>query len=244
MARPKKQTVDYFPHYVNPSKTLRILQTQHGNDGYAFWFKMLQILGRTEGHAYDYNKAAEWMDLVTETHVPEAKAEQILETLASLDMIDKELWGKKIIWVQHFVDEHAALYARRKVDIPLRPGSPTILSAPQPDETPVFTEDLKVAPMIACFEKGLKRIPSPSDLRNIVDIADNYPDGWFEKAVDEAVKNKARSPMRYIEKILLSWKEEGVNPLDETKRTRRTAADGGSTTSVQSLRSGITGPID
>jgi len=31
MARPKKQTVDYFPHYCNGGRSLSILQNQHGN---------------------------------------------------------------------------------------------------------------------------------------------------------------------------------------------------------------------
>lgn len=45
MARPKKQTVDYFPHFVKGGRTIFILENKFGNDGYAFWFKLLEILG-------------------------------------------------------------------------------------------------------------------------------------------------------------------------------------------------------
>ncbi len=39
MARPLKQTVDYFPHdsHASDSKTLFILESKFGNDGYAFY---------------------------------------------------------------------------------------------------------------------------------------------------------------------------------------------------------------
>lgn len=216
MARPKKQTVDYFPHYCNASKTLKIVEAQYGNDGYAFWFKMLEIIGRTEGHVFDYSTKGAWLYLLTEIDIPEAKAKEILQTFATLGMIDKELWEKNIYWVQHFVDEHVALYARRKVDLPQRPGGSVPMSAfslTQVTGNDAVKDDLKVAGMIKYFEDTARRMLTPKDLENLKDFADNYPDGWFEKAVDEAVKNSARAPIRYIEKILESWKTEGVNPL-------------------------------
>ena len=36
LARPTKQTVDYFPHFVDDGKTKFILQNLYGNDGYSF----------------------------------------------------------------------------------------------------------------------------------------------------------------------------------------------------------------
>lgn len=59
MGRPRKQTVDYFPHFVSTdSRTKFILEQSWGNDGYAFWFKLLELLGRSEGHYYDCNALA------------------------------------------------------------------------------------------------------------------------------------------------------------------------------------------
>ena len=49
MSRPRKAVVDYFPHYVNHGKTLFILEQKYGNDGYAFWFKLLEMLGGSDG---------------------------------------------------------------------------------------------------------------------------------------------------------------------------------------------------
>ena len=59
MGRPRKQTVDYFPHFVSTdSRTKFILEQSWGNDGYAFWFKLLELLGRSEGHYYDCSATA------------------------------------------------------------------------------------------------------------------------------------------------------------------------------------------
>ena len=205
MARPKKQTVDYFPHYCNGSRSLAILQNQHGNDGFSFWYRLLMLLGKSEGHFFDYSNTNDWLFLITETHaVSEPIAENILETLAGVGSIDYELWQKKIIWSQHFVDNIADVYKRRMVDVPQRPG------APLPE--PAVTDGTKLSNMIKYYEDELGKTLTPIDYEKVKDFADNYPGGWFEKAVDEAKKNKPKAPMSYIGKILETWREKDEPP--------------------------------
>ncbi|MGK0841011.1 hypothetical protein ACRE5W_28210, partial [Klebsiella pneumoniae] len=74
MARPKKQTVDYFPHYVNSGKTLFILEKRYENNGYAFWFKVLELLGSTNGHIIDSRNPDEWEFLLAKTLVSDSLA--------------------------------------------------------------------------------------------------------------------------------------------------------------------------
>lgn len=123
MARPQKQTVDYFPHYAKASdgKTLYILQSRFGNDGYAFWFKLLELIASNEGHFYNYTNPCEWQFLLAKTMVSAEVADQILKTLADVGAIDSELYERHIIWVQKFVDNLSDLYKRRKVDSPRKP---------------------------------------------------------------------------------------------------------------------------
>lgn len=125
MARPLKQTVDYFPHdtAAGNGRTLYIVQSKYGNDGYAFWFKLLELLGRSEGHVYDYNNPADWEYLLAKTNVSEDTANSILQTLIDLDAIDVELAKSKVIWCQHFVDNIADAYSRRQADLPVRPSN-------------------------------------------------------------------------------------------------------------------------
>jgi len=132
MARPQKQTVDYFPHFANSGKTIFILENKFGNNGYAFWFKLLEILATTEGHYFRVENSIDWEFLLAKTKVDSETATEILNTLANLEAIDKGLWDKKIVWVQKFVDNLAEVYRKRKISAPIKPlndsfrdGNPT-----------------------------------------------------------------------------------------------------------------------
>lgn len=123
MGRPRKQTVDYFPHFVSTdSKTKFILEQSWGNDGYAFWFKLLELLGRSEGHYFDCSIAANEKYLVALVKIEIETANEILGTLAELGNIDKELWEEhRIIWCQSLVDNLQDVYSKRTVSIPRKP---------------------------------------------------------------------------------------------------------------------------
>jgi len=124
MARPHKQTVDYFPHDTDASdgKTLTIIQSKFGNDGYAFWFKLLQLLGKTPGHYYDFNNPAAWEFLLAKTSQKDTETMKgILDTLSLLEAIDQELYENGIIWCQKFVDGIEDAYSRTVEGVPQKP---------------------------------------------------------------------------------------------------------------------------
>jgi hypothetical protein len=116
MTRPKKAVVDYFPHYCNHGKTMFTIEQKYGNDGYAFWFKLLEILGKNENHFYDCNEPAEWEYLIATARMSEDITMDILSTLAKLNAIDAELWQKKIIWSENFINNLKDLYSRRGIE--------------------------------------------------------------------------------------------------------------------------------
>ena len=123
MGRPRKQTVDYFPHYCEHGKTMFILEQKYGNDGYAFWFKLLELLGKSEGHHMTLATATDWEFLQAKTHIDRDKCEEILELLASLHAIDGELWqGNRTIWSDNFIANVTDAYKNRRVEIPIRPS--------------------------------------------------------------------------------------------------------------------------
>lgn len=133
MGRPRKQTVDFFPHFVSTdSRTKFILEQSWGNDGYAFWFKLLELLGRSEGHYYDCLATGNWQYLIALMKLNESVINEILATLADLGNIDKELWEeRKGIWCQSLVDNLQEVYSKRTVSIPSRPSFHKT-----PEETP------------------------------------------------------------------------------------------------------------
>lgn len=121
MARPRKQTVDYFPHYCDHKKTMFILEQKHGNHGYSFWFKLLEILGKYEGHFINLNNTGEWEFLTSYTRLEDETCREMLTLLAKLEAIDPEMWEHKIVWSQNFVNGVADAYRNRKTDIPSKP---------------------------------------------------------------------------------------------------------------------------
>lgn len=143
MARPLKRTVDYFPHFVNAGKTLLILQNEFGNDGYAFWFKLLSLLCKTDGQVYDYNNPASWRLLLAETCVSGDIANKVLQLLAEIEAIDPELYLRKIIWIQHLVDNLSDVFTRRRngsvpekpINVNINPVSVSRKPQTRPDHT-------------------------------------------------------------------------------------------------------------
>lgn len=113
MARPSKNIVDYFPHFVNHGKTMYILEGQYGNDGYAFWFKLLEIISVYNNHFIDCNNSADWEYLLAKTKMNSEKATEIIELLVRLGSLDKDLWDHKILWSENFVKNIQDVYKRR-----------------------------------------------------------------------------------------------------------------------------------
>ncbi len=125
MARLQKDTVSYFPHDADASNgdTLTVLQSRFGNDGYAFWFKLLEKLASTDGHSLDVSNATKWHLLLAKMDVDEKTGVEIMNLLVEMQAIDKELWGSKVIWCQKLVDNVSDVYKNRRRAIPQMPFS-------------------------------------------------------------------------------------------------------------------------
>ena len=123
MSRQQKDTVEYFPHDANASNgdTLTVLQSRFGNDGYAFWFKLLEKLGSTEGHYLDCRNSNRWQLLLAKIGVNEITGVEIMNLLIEMNALDKELWGQKVIWCQNFVNNLTGVYRNRRRKIPQKP---------------------------------------------------------------------------------------------------------------------------
>lgn len=122
MARNQTNTVEYFPHIARPGKTLFILEGQYGNDGYAAWFKLLELLSATENHFYVAETDIDWHYLVARLKISSETAREILNLLADLGNINKQLWkNHKVIWCQALVDNLGEVYRKRKRDLPRKP---------------------------------------------------------------------------------------------------------------------------
>lgn len=135
MARPLKETVDYFPHDATASAgdTLTVLENQFKNDGYAFWFKLLERLASTDGHFIDCRNPAKWKTLLAKCHLTQEAGEAIMVLLVEMEAIDRDLWKSRVIWCQHLVDNFGDVYKNRRRPLPQKPVISSI--------NPVSTDD-------------------------------------------------------------------------------------------------------
>jgi hypothetical protein len=122
MPRPKKQTVNWFPHSCTHGKTIFVLEKKYQLQGYAFWFKLLEVLGSSEGHFYNFNDPGDKEFLQAYTGGGE-ETEEMLDLLSSLDAIDQDAWKAKIIWSANFIKGIAQTYVNRRVTPPPRPDN-------------------------------------------------------------------------------------------------------------------------
>lgn len=124
MSRPKSNTVEYFPHMAQHGSTMAIIEGKFGNDGYAFWFKLLELLSQTENHFIDLKIIERWEFLQVKTRLDEITTSKMLDLLAKLQAIDTELWeNDKIVWSQNLVENLKMVYANRKREVPQKPVS-------------------------------------------------------------------------------------------------------------------------
>jgi DnaD/phage-associated family protein len=243
MARPRKQTVDYFPHDTDAShrKTLTIIQNKYGNDGYAFWYKLLELLGRTPGHFYNFKDPADWEFLIAETHISDTeKANDILETLAILQAIDPGLHKEGVIWSQNFVDRLEDVYIKREKSKPDKPisgekttvsGAETLVSGGDNPQTKLNKTKLNEIEtkessslseeIISLYKKmvGLHEEESLDEvIENEIKAAINiFPPEWVHDAIQEAIRQNKKK-WSYVAGILNNWrrfgrgKKKGIDP--------------------------------
>lgn len=120
----KINTVEYFPHFANASSkmTLTILEKKYGVGGYAAWFKLLECLAQSDGHFIKCETPLQIDYLTSRLSVGNGHLINMLQDMADLSAIDKELWDKqRIIWSDNFLENVKVVYTNRKRSPPQKP---------------------------------------------------------------------------------------------------------------------------
>ena len=240
MARPRKATVDYFPHVCNHGQTMFIVEQRYGNDGYAFWFKLLETLGTSEGHYIDLGNPTAWEFLQAKTRLDEGFCTQILDLLAKVGAIDQELWeGRRVVWSQKFVDGIADVYSNRRAETPPRPSfynqkphgarvstdekpQSKVKESRVEETTPPPTGDPRFAEVVQAWEQSGYGIMSPlaaDKLRAYIDV-DGVEPGLIVWAIGEGATSKATNH-RYVSAILDRCVAAGILTRREAEAQER-----------------------
>lgn len=133
MPRKNRRNADYFPHPARPGPVEDLVQRRWGNDGYAVYNKMLELLTDTDEHFLDLSGPARMELFVGYMLAPPEIILEVLNSLANLNFIDSELWhGYHVVWCEQLVSSMLAeVYRKREADAPNCPDSalPTRLHA-------------------------------------------------------------------------------------------------------------------
>ena len=211
MARPQKQTVDYFPHDCNHKRTMFILEERYGNDGYAFWFKLLEMLGNSNGHYLDLNDTSSMEFLLAKTHVSEVSGMKILDLLAKLDAIDPEAWSHKAVWCQNFINRVASVYQNRRQPTPQKPS----FWGPKPSCVDVSTSRNQGDADVSTDENRQTKLKETivEKREEIREKAGDAPDG--APPIEESQEDDTLPEMTPLENELANLKSWGRFTMDD-----------------------------
>lgn len=109
MARPIKEGMDYFPHDTDASNDEKIeaLRALHGNDGYAFYFIILERIYRSNDAELDISKPAVLAALISKVGVSRERFDEILNTAFDIGCLDKESYEQDQVLTSNGIKKRA-----------------------------------------------------------------------------------------------------------------------------------------
>ncbi len=110
-----KKVITSFKHGIEENKAVMILENRFGVIGYAFFYKLMEVLSATIGHYIYCDEVAKWEYFLAKVRMQDEQVQPMLDLLALLGVIDKELWEEdKCIFCEDLVQEFNKIYKRRK----------------------------------------------------------------------------------------------------------------------------------
>jgi len=116
MARPHKDGMDYFPHdsdAVNDEK-IEALRVLYGNDGYAFYFILLERIYRTADFELDVSDAETTQILSRKVAVTEQQFGIMLETALKRKCFDREAYEERGVLTSPGIKKRASVVLEKR----------------------------------------------------------------------------------------------------------------------------------
>jgi len=152
MARPIKEGMDYFPHDTAASndKKIEALRAIYGNDGYAFYFIMLEQIYQEPSFELvisDAETREEMLQILArKVAVTKEVFTQILNTAIKWECFDKELYEQKGVLTSNGIKKRSGvvLEKRQKMRVKYQQDKEVISDAETTQETGEETPQSKV----------------------------------------------------------------------------------------------------
>jgi len=116
MARPQKEGMDYFPHdtdAVNDEK-IEALRALYGNDGYAFYFILLERIYRTNNFELDVSNAETIQILARKVAVTTEKFKQMLDTALKWNCFDADAYRERSCLTSSGIKKRARVVVEKR----------------------------------------------------------------------------------------------------------------------------------
>lgn len=238
MAAPRKKNVAWFPHFVDASQsnTIQALQSDFGNNGYAFWFKLLELLGHSDGLYLDLSNRANMRQLLALTGLTKEDALQCLNILCDLETIDRDYWeNHQIVWCPNLLEHVSGVFKRRGDAITLPPhGAPIQAKEPAPEmiikpakiRNPKPNKEVMetsfgdvVVDKVICEIQGEIGDLTSRQYEELTAYREELSDELIFFAIDEAVAAGVRR-WNYVCAVLDNLKNNGIRSVGEAKAFR------------------------
>jgi hypothetical protein len=117
MARPRKEGMDYFPHDTDAvsDEKIEALRLLYGNDGYAFYFILLERIYRTSNFELDISDAETIQILARKVAVTEEKFNQMLETALKRGLFDKTAYHERGVLTSEGIKKRANVVVEKRL---------------------------------------------------------------------------------------------------------------------------------
>jgi len=116
MARPQKDGMDYFPHdsdAVNDEK-IEALRVLYGNDGYAFYFILLERIYRTAEFELDISDAETIQILCRKVAVTQEQFNRMLETALKRKCFDRDAYEQRGVLTSSGIRKRASVVIEKR----------------------------------------------------------------------------------------------------------------------------------
>lgn len=125
MARPRKEGMDYFPHdtdAVNDTK-IEALRMLYGNDGYAFYFILLELIYRQPNFELDVSDAETIQILAKKVEVSTDKFNSMLQTAIKRECFDASAYYERCVLTSEGVKKRSKVVVDKREKMRKKPSS-------------------------------------------------------------------------------------------------------------------------
>jgi hypothetical protein len=119
MARPIKEGLDYFPHDTDASTDEKIeaLRVLYGNNGYAFYFIILERIFRTNNFEIDVSDAETIQILARKVEVTVEEFNKMLKTALKWGCFDKKIYEERKVLTSNGIKKRASVVIEKREEM-------------------------------------------------------------------------------------------------------------------------------